>query len=205
MPRAGWKICINDARMQKRLGIERAFVGFLDGSRATTSGQAWPIADASILGVEPEFALRFSKPVAAGAGADAVRAAIAGVAPAIEVVDWKDAKFDLASVAATSSFHAGYVVGDLRPVTDVPLIDDGCPLFRRGDEIIGVPDASLVPSNLVDLVRDVADFLGRHGELIERDDWLLCGACTNPARVEAGDEIEADFGSLGAVRVTFTG
>jgi 2-keto-4-pentenoate hydratase len=205
MPRAGWKICINDARMQAKLGLERSFVGFLNGSRALADGGTWSVEEGSMLGVEPEFAIRFSKPVPASAGPDEVRSAIAGVAPAIEVVDWKGAKFDLGSIAAASSFHAGFVVGELRPLSDVPAIDDICPLFRRGDEIVGAPDPALVPSDLTVLVREVAEFLGRFDESIEVGDWLLCGACTNPARVEPGDEIEADFASLGRVRVRFSG
>jgi len=203
MPRAGWKICVNDARMQKRLGIDRSFVGFLDGARSLSSGETWRVGDGSIIGVEPEIAIRFAAAVPERPRAQELLRAIAGVAPAIEIVDWKDAKFDLRSVAASSSFHAGFVTGELRPLADVPAIGEGCPIFRRGSEILGVPDAALVPADLVGLVAGVATFLAGFGESIAAGDWLICGACTNPGRVEAGDVVEADFAGLGRVHVEF--
>jgi len=203
MARAGWKICVNDRRMQKKLELDSSFVGFLDGSRALRSGETWPVQAGSILGVEPEFAVRFDAAVPATADAQAIRRAVGGVAPALEVVDWREAKLDLHTMAASSSFHAGFVVGELRPFEAVPAIADGCPLFRRGDELLAVPDPTLVPADLTRLIAGVAAFLARHGQGIEAEDWLLCGACTNPARVEPGDVVEADFGSLGPVSVRF--
>jgi len=140
MARAGWKICVNDRRMQKKLELDSSFVGFLDGSRALRSGETWPVQAGSILGVEPEFAVRFDAAVPATADAQAIRRAVGGVAPALEVVDWREAKLDLHTMAASSSFHAGFVVGELRPFEAVPAIADGCPLFRRGDELLAVPD-----------------------------------------------------------------
>lgn len=204
MPRAGWKICINDRRVQKKLGLEASFVGFLDGSRVLASGDVWPAGAGSVLGVEPEFAIRFRSGVRGGASGDAIRAAIAGVAPAIEVVDWQGAKFDLATLAASASFHAGFVVGPLRELAEVRPVGEGCPLFRRGDEVIGVPDPDLVPADLAEVVAHVAAFLDARGEAIEAGDWLLCGACTNPARVEAGQLVEAGFPGLGTVSVRFS-
>lgn len=205
MPRAGWKICVNDARMQRKLGLDTSFVGFLEGARRLSSGGRWSVDEGSILGVEPEIALRFGRDVAAGDRTEAIRAAIEGAAPAIEVVDWRDARFDLATLAASSSFHAGFVVGDLRPFDQVPPIGQGCPRFARGEELLGLPDPDLVPADLLGLVARVAAFLGRFGQGIRAGDWLLSGACTNPARVEAGDVVEADFGGLGAVAVEFEG
>lgn len=204
MPRAGWKVCVNDPRMQNKLGLEKSFVGFLDGSRALASGEMWRVDDGAILGVEPEFAIRFAHGIAAGADAGEVRHAIRGVAPAIEVVDWSRANLDLASLAESASFHAGFVTGDLRALDDVPEIGGGCPLLTCDGEVAGTPDAALVPRDLTTLVADVATFLARYGEQIEAGDWLLCGACTNPARVEKGVVVEADFRTLGRVRVAFT-
>lgn len=203
MPRAGWKVCVNDARMQKRLGLEASFVGFLEGARHLESAATWVAGAGAVLGVEPELAIRFRGPLTGDDDRDAAQRAIAGVAPAIEVVDWRSATFDLAALAASSSFHAGFVTGELRRLSDVPAIGDACPLFRRGDAVLGVPDASLVPADLATLALDVARFLARFGQTIEAGDWLLCGACTNPGRAAPGDTVEADFGSLGSVSVRF--
>ena len=203
MPRAGWKVCVNDARMQKKLGLSGSFAGFLDGSRALRSGDAWTVGEGSVLGIEPEIAIRFRAAVRVGSSLEAIRVAIDGIAPAIEIVDWKDARFDLEALAASSSFHAGFVVGEFLSLEHAPVIGPGCPLLRRGDEVLGVPDASLVPADLAALVAHVAACLDEMGEGIEAGDTVIGGACTNPARVEGGDVVEADFGALGAVVVRF--
>jgi 2-keto-4-pentenoate hydratase len=203
MPRTGWKVCVNDSRLQKKLGLDASFVGFLEGSRHLENGATWRADDGAIPGVEPELAIRFGASLSPDVDYDAACRAIAGVAPAIEVVDWRDARFDLASLAVSSSFHAGFVTGALRPLEDVPAIGDGCPAFTRAGDVLGVPDASLVPSDLVTLVLDVVRFLSRFERTVEAGDWLLCGACTNPARVERGDSVDADFATLGKVRVAF--
>jgi len=211
MPRAGWKICVNDRRMQGKLGLAGSFTGFLDGARQLASGQSWPAQPGSILGVEPEIAVHFRRaPQQESFGStwndqsrEAMALAIAGIAPAIEIVEWQGAKFDLGSLAASSSFHAGFVVGELSPLAAVPAIGEGCPSFRRGDEIIGVPDPELMPGDVVAIAQQVAAFLAPFAQRIEAGDWLLCGACTNPARALPGDEVEADFGVLGSVRVRF--
>lgn len=205
MPRAGWKVCVNDARMQKKLGLAGSFAGFLDGARALRSGDTWTVDEGSVPGIEPEIAIRFRSAVDAGATLAEIREAIEGIAPAIEIVDWKGARLDLETLAATSSFHAGFVVGQLRSLQDAPVIGPGCPLLRRGDDVIGVPDASLVSADLAVLVAQVARCLAEMGERIEPGDTLIGGACTNPARVEAGDAVEADFGVLGVVSVKFAG
>ena len=62
-----------------------------------------------------------------------------------------------------------------------------------------------MPADLGEIVQLVADFLARHGERLEAGDWILSGACTNPVRVAAGDEVSAEFGPLGTVTVRFAG
>jgi 2-keto-4-pentenoate hydratase len=203
MPRAGWKVCVNDPRVQKRLGLDASFAAFLDGSRVLGSGAAWTIADGSVPGVEPELALRFATRVSADESRERIAAAIEGVAPAIEVVDWRDPRLELEHLAATSSFHAGVVFGDLHPFALAPRIGGDVPTLRRNGERAGVADAALVPADLTALVARLAIELARYGDGFEAGDWLICGACTAPSPVTAGDIVEADFGSIGSVRVQF--
>ena len=109
----------------------------------------------------------------------------------------------LRALAEGSSFHAGFVVGELRGLEEVPSIGGAVPRFTCGEEAIGRPDPALMPCGPVEIARQVAVFLARYGQGIEAGDWLICGACTSPARVEAGDEFRADFATLGTVSVRF--
>ena len=203
MPRAGWKVCVNERRTQQRLGLDGVFFGFLQGSRRFGSGEACMVEEGAMLGVEPELAILFGAPVSRDDSREAMRAAIAGVAPALEIVNYRGAKLDLETMVVASSFQHGFVVGEPRPLLMVPRIGEGCPVLRLGGVVIGSGDSALVPADLTDLVAAGAAFLAPFGQALEAGDWLLCGACTAPARVEAGDEVEADFGSLGKTRVRF--
>lgn len=202
MRRAGWKICVNDPRVQARLGLDAPFVGWLNGARVIASGGRYPVPDDARLACEPEIAIR----IAAGgdpAAADGARAAIASVAPALEVVDYARISPELATIVETSSFHHGMVVGEPRPLAALPVLGPACPRLTRNGAAAGVPDASLVPADLAAIVAHVVACLRACGETLRPGDWILSGACAAPIPVAAGDEVVADFGSLGTARVTF--
>jgi 2-keto-4-pentenoate hydratase len=200
-PRLGWKICVNERRARERLGLEAPFVGFLDGARRLASGCVSPVPGTGA--VEPEIALRLREAVAAGGSLAEARAAIGCLAPALEIVDYSRASLSLEGVVESSSFHWGFVLGEPRQGSRAPAIGADCPRVWKGGARAAAPDASLVPADLAEVVRLVADFLPRCGERLEAGDWILSGACTSPVRVEAGDEVSADFGELGSVSVRF--
>lgn len=201
MPRLGWKICVNERRARERLGLSAPFVGFLDGGRRLASGEVSPLPGTGA--VEPEIAIQVREAVAAGGSLAEARAAIGCLAPALEIVDYARGSPSLEGVVESSSFHYGVVLGEPRPTSRAPAIGADCPRLRKGGAPAGAPDASLVPADLAEIVRLVADFLARRGERLESGDWILSGACTSPVRVEAGDEVSADFGPLGSVSVRF--
>jgi 2-keto-4-pentenoate hydratase len=201
MPRLGWKICVNERRARERLGLAAPFVGFLDGTRQLASGGVSPLP--GVGAVEPEIAIRVRSAVAAGASLGEARSAIGCLAPALEIVDYTLGSHSLAGVVESSSFHCGVVLGAPQPGARAPAIGAGCPHVCKGGARAGTPDPSLVPADLVEIVRLVAEQLARRGERLEAGDWILSGACTAPVRVDAGDEVSADFGPLGSVSVRF--
>ncbi|HYC01284.1 MAG TPA: fumarylacetoacetate hydrolase family protein [Candidatus Limnocylindrales bacterium] len=203
MPRAGWKICVNDPVAQHHLGLDGSFVGFLDGRRALASGATYRIPPTTRLAVEAEVALRIGAQVPACAAVDEARRAIAAASPSLELVDYALASRDLARIAETASFHHGFVLGNERSPQSAPRVRADCPSLRINDAVTGPADARLVPEDLAVLVVLVARFLDRFDERLEAGDWILCGSCVRPAFVAAGDEVNADFGPLGVVSATF--
>ena len=83
----GWKVGFAAPEMLKRLDISGPLVGFLtrnalvqSGASVSLTGWAKPVA-------EPEIAVHVAHDVAAGADRDTANTAIAGISPAIEMVD----------------------------------------------------------------------------------------------------------------------
>ncbi len=191
MPRLGWKICLNEPRTQRRLGLAGPFVGFLDGTRCLETGAVCVPPSAASLAVEPEIAIRV----------EAATGAIAALAPALEIVDYTRGAFTLDGVVESSSFHHGVVLGAVRGPGAVAVLGPDCPRLLRDGARAAEPDPALVSCDLSDIVRFVGRFLAAHGAELRPGDWILSGACTPPVRVEGGEHIEADFGALGQVAV----
>src|SRR5215468_11581126 len=83
----GWKVGFGAPAMLKQLDIAGPLIGFLtqnarvqSGGTASLAGWAKPVA-------EPEIAVHVGRDVPAGADRHTAAAAIAGISPAIELVD----------------------------------------------------------------------------------------------------------------------
>jgi len=195
MPRAGWKICVNDPRAQARLGLRAPFVGWMNGARVVASGASYATPPGARIACEPEIAIRVGR-TGNPSSLDGARAAIAMLAPALEVVDYTGVPLTLDAIVTSASFHDGVVLGDRRPPTATPTLTADCPRVTRNGERVGPADPALVPADLATVVHHVAACLGRYGEELRAGDWILCGACAAPIRVAPGDRSEEHTSEL---------
>jgi len=201
MPRLGWKIAINDPAMQRRLGIEGPLVGYLRGDASVAPGSVYRLGPGARGAAEVEIALRIGRDVAAGAEPGVARAAIASLAPAIEVVDYSLPSEPLAALVEHDFFHRAVVLGDA--VRAGAGLEGVAPRVLRGGAEEERGDLGLIPGDLGDLVRLVAETLAPLGDGVRAGDVIISGALTRPLRVAPGDRIAADLGALGSVEVRF--
>ncbi len=196
MPRLGWKVAINDPAMQRRLGLDGWVTGFLRGDRVVPAGGTYTIADGAMVLVEAEVAIRIDREVAPGASAADGGAAIAAVAPAIELVDYARPMTGLATMLGHSVFHDAVVFGDERPPHAGSVAG---PIVRCRGETARTADPALDPGPLGVLVARVATYLGAHGAALLAGDRIISGTFTQPLPVVTGDDVVVDFGVLGRV------
>src|ERR1700745_2160671 len=83
----GWKVGFGAPAMLKQLGISGPLVGFLTQNARVQAGGSVSLAGWANPGAEAENAGHVGHDVPAGADRDAAAAAIAGISPAIELVD----------------------------------------------------------------------------------------------------------------------
>src|SRR5437899_2777452 len=83
----GWKVGFAAPAMLKRLNITGPLVGFLTRAARVQSGGSVSLAGWVKPGAEPEIAVHIGRDVSAGADHATAKAAIAGISPAIELVD----------------------------------------------------------------------------------------------------------------------
>jgi 2-keto-4-pentenoate hydratase len=189
MPRLGWKIGINDPKMLERLELDAPVVGWLAGHRALRSGDVYTLRAGTRVALEAEVAVRVG-----GGGA------VAGIAPAFEVVNYSLPGDSFESILAHDIFHDAVVLG--REALPVPIVEGSWPHVACNGSEVAQRDPAFAVLQPVPTIRHVAATLARYGECLETGDWLILGTLVRPIPVRAGDRIDADFGPLGRVSVT---
>ncbi len=205
VPRYGWKVAFNDPAAQQRFGLARPPVGWIDGERAVESGAMVALGAGQRVSIEAEVMLHLGKDVAAREPLEVHGDAIAGISPAIELVDYALPGEDLARIVEFSMFHAGTVVGERR--RGIPA-DASAALVRvlKNGEAVAPPIPGRVPADLAEVVALVAAALEDCGERLLAGDRVICGSYIAPFPVAPGDRVVAEYGfGLGQVAVTFSG
>jgi 2-keto-4-pentenoate hydratase len=186
----GWKIGFNTPAIQQHFGLDEPVVGYLldrdvapDDSTVSIDGWASPA-------VEVEVAVRVGEHVGG-------TPTVAGLAPALELVDLGISFDDIEVVLAANICQRGVVFGDEVPLTDPFSVQ--VTVTKNGE-----------PAGEGALVEDpattaafVESFLASHGAALEPGQRIIAGSLTPPVAVAPGDELLVGFGPLGRLSVRF--
>jgi 2-keto-4-pentenoate hydratase len=188
--RIGWKVALNDPRVQGALEIDRPVIGYLAGGTEVAAGATHSLAGATRPAVEPEIAVHI------GDGDT-----IAGLGPALEVIDMDMAFDDLERIMAANVFHRAVVLG---PVTEGPARLDGLTArFTHAEEehSIDVAFAAMDPQEVVALV---SGYLEAIGESLRPGDAIIGGSMIAALPAAHGGRFELDVDELGSVALELT-
>jgi 2-keto-4-pentenoate hydratase len=205
----GYKIACTNKSAQELLNLNEPFYGRLLSSFVHMSPARINPDDFFMRVVEPEFAFEIRDDLPASGGpydTDTVAAAVAAVLPAIEIADSRYTEWtvvDGPSLIADNGCNGAWVRGEAYrgwracdlATHEVALVVNGKRVRTgRGDVIMGHPIKALTW---------LTNMLSRLGNGLKAGDLISTGTCTEMYLGEAGDEICADFGSLGIVELTF--
>jgi 2-keto-4-pentenoate hydratase len=183
----GWKIGFNTPAIQAHFGITGAVVGYLTDTTVMEVGRPIDLTGWQAPALEVEVAVRV--------GDDG---GVAGLAPALELVDL-DLPFDrLEPILAGNVFHRGVVFGpevegaDLSQLA-VDVVKDGT----------SVADGRLLerPEVTVEVVRQ---FLENHGARLQPGERIIAGSLIAPLALAPGDQLHVSYGTFGAIDVGFS-
>jgi 2-keto-4-pentenoate hydratase len=208
VPIAGWKIGCTSAAAQAILKTDAPFPGRIASTRIFPSGTVLPASGFGMRGIEGEFAFVLEKPLRPRKKPYTpaeVKAAIGAVVPVIEVVvsrfkDWH--KVNTASLVADLGCNGALIVG--KPITAwrrldlvgqrVKVLANGKVVGEgRGADVLG--DPLVAATWLVNFQRE------RQGLAI--GEVISTGTCSGFYLAKENDKIEARFGKLGTVKLTF--
>jgi 2-keto-4-pentenoate hydratase len=201
----GWKVGFGAPAMLKQLGISGPLVGFLtqsarvqSGSSVSLQGWAKPVA-------EPEIAVHIARDVPAGSDRDTAATAIAGISPAIELVDLHTLPQDPERILSENIYQRHVVLGGPGTVR-TGTTPDGltCRIIRRGAESARTTDPQANTGEWIEIVRHVADVLAAFGERLRAGEIIITGSVVPPLTLEPGEaEIAFEVDPLGGVTVRF--
>ena len=205
----GWKVGATNPAAQSALGAKEPFVGPIY-AECTYENEADIATSPDALRVpEAEFALKLSKdlpPRGAAYGADEAAAAIASVHPAIEIVNKRlagDFGDSINRVIADGGANQAFVYG----TSAKALADLDLPNHALHVSVNGVLKAEGIGSNVmgspVMVLAWLATHMSKRGVGLKAGQWISTGLTTPIFQVRLGDEVRADFGSLGTVSARF--
>jgi 2-keto-4-pentenoate hydratase len=182
----GWKIGFNTPAIQEHFGLSDAVVGYLTDAGVSPDGATVPLAGWSAPAVEVEVAIRVG-----------ARGAVAGLAPALELVDLDISFDDIEPVLAGNICHRGVIFGE-----EVPDVDPWAVMAsvtRAGDVVA----AGRLVEDPATTVAFVGSYLAAHGAALRAGDRIIAGSVVAPIAVVPGDELSVSFGPLGHLSVGF--
>lgn len=203
----GWKVGFAAPEMLKRLDIAGPLVGFLTRNARIQSGASLPLSGWTKPAAEPEIAVHIGRDVCAGADRAAAKAAIAGISPAIEIVDLTEPPADPERILAGNIYQRHVVLADTIPARAGGAADGlVCRVIRRGREFARTSDPQANTGEWIDIVRHVADVLAAFGERLRGGEIIITGSVVPPIAIEPGEEALAfEIDPVSRVEAHFSG
>ena len=207
-PVFGWKIAATSEAGQKHINVPGPLAGRIYAEPAIPDGGAAPMAGNAMRVGEPEFAFRMGRslsPRSAPYTVAEVLDAVGSLHPAIELPDSRFADFvgagEAQLIADNACAHL-FVLGS--PTTAdwraVDLVEEKPVITLRGQRytghgrnVLGDPRVALAW---------LANELRQLGITLKAGEVVTTGTCHPPLPIEAGDHMEADFGTFGRVSVS---
>jgi 2-keto-4-pentenoate hydratase len=182
----GWKIGFNTPAIQAHFGLSDAVVGFMVDTGVSPDGTTVSLAGWTAPAVEVEVAVRV------GADGD-----VAGLAPALELVDLDISFDDIEPVLAGNICHRGVIFGD-----EVPGVDPWAMVatVTKAGDVVAEGRLTEDPATTAAFVRT---YLAAHGAELAEGDRIIAGSVVAPVAVAPGDELSVSFGELGHLSVRF--
>lgn len=189
--RVGWKLGIGE---RERIGGEIA-VGHLTSATLLAPGGSYRhSSDVAELRADAELAVELVRTIEATSTPRVIAEAIGAYMPALEIVDLRRLAGEPDAVVAANIFHCGVAFG---PAVPSPTGDVHGSLVVNGK----VEASAAGPDDLTGRIAAAARILAAVGERIEVGDRLLTGSIVQ-VPITPGDELMADLGDLGSVRLS---
>jgi 2-oxo-3-hexenedioate decarboxylase len=204
--RAGYKLGFTSRAKMAQMGLGEVIWGRLTDAMVLADGARVAAERFIHPRVEPEVCFLLGEPLAGTVTMLGAVRALAGVAPALEVIDsrYRDFKFSLPDVVADNCSAAAIVVGPWSDPAVVDVANLGLVLEVDGQAAQIGSTAAILGHPLRSLVA-AARLVGAAGQRLEPGDLLMAGGATEAVAIGPGSRVRLEMERLGAVSFAVTG
>jgi 2-keto-4-pentenoate hydratase len=200
----GWKVGFGTQAAMERMGTTAPLFGFMTDRSLVESGSTVSIAGWTRGVLEPEVAVHLGANVAAGAGEAAMKAAISGLGPAVELADFDPDVQDVEGILSGDIFHRHVLLGPVdRSLAGGAISGVEALVFRDGEKVAGAPGPADFQAEAVMILRALAQELEANGEALQAGDVIITGSIVPPVKVGTGQVLRAEISPLGVIEVRF--
>jgi 2-keto-4-pentenoate hydratase len=198
----GWKVGFGAPAAKEKLRLEAPLVGFLLDQAVLPSGATVKVGDWQKPVAEPEIAIHLGRDVAGDADLATAEAAIAALAPAIEIADVDCPMDDVAAVLAGDIFQRHVILG-APDRTRAGTHGLAGRVTRSGKELEVPSDLEANTGALIDIVRHVAAVAHHCGESLKAGHVIIAGSVVPPLFVAPDETVTFELNPIGTVSAAF--
>ncbi len=207
----GYKIGATSAAAQASFGTDHPFSAPMFAGDCSESGSTIDVPGYGLVGIEAEFAFRLATDLPARDqpySLDDVRAAVAAVHPAFEIIGLRlpDEMFsNLLAVIADHGANVHFVAGaGVEDWQTHDLANVSVQVDIEGEQVAAGSGAAVLANPLNGLLW-LAEDRRRSGHGLAAGDFVSTGACAGIIKIVAGQTAIARFGPFGTVRAALRG
>lgn len=203
---AGWKVGLTAQGLRVAFGSPEPVFGHLLQSARKTSGHAFAWSDLEKAAVESELLIMLARDLSGpSVTADDARAAVASIAPALEIVDLgrADMKADLPLTVADNVMQYAFVAGVAVALGNLDFGSVRAQVTIDSEVVADVVGRDVI-DNQMETLAWLAKSLHRFGRSLRAGDCIMTGSFTKPLPVERGARIRTVFDGIGEVTASFT-
>ena len=205
----GYKIACTNEYAQRLLQMDAPVFGRLISPRVYRNGSQLRAADFHLRCVESEYAFEMGADVPPRDepySRESIAPFVGAVLPSIEIVDHHFTDWTSVgglAVAADNAIHGCWIPGEPRADWQPLDLQQQTVTLRVNGEISTTGSGANVLGHPVNVLAWLANELPRFDLALKRGDRVTTGITTEVYLAEAGDDLLADFGPLGEVRLSF--
>ncbi len=199
--RVGVKLGFTSRAKMAQMGVDHLIWGVITDSMRLEEGGEVDLSQYIHPRIEPEVCFITNRAISTPLTLAEAKAAILGVAPAMEIIDsrYNQFKFTLEDVVADNTSSAGFIIGEMRSAeTDI----DNCGVVMSADgETVEMGSTAAILGKPLRALVQVSELLFAKNQVLPAGAIVMAGAATAAYALKPNQHIQTDIQGLGRVSI----